>query len=74
MLLTLKLTAGMKSGDVVVKIGDRSIEDQGDMLQTVAGMAPGKKVAVTVVRQGKEKTLDVELAERPKQSKQEQPE
>jgi serine protease Do len=57
--------AGMKAGDVVVRVAGQEIEDQSDMLRTVAGTPPGKKVEVVVMRQGKEKALQVELAERP---------
>ena len=44
----------------------KEIEDQTDMLRTVAGTPPGQKVEVVVMRQGKEKTLTVQLAEKPK--------
>ena len=60
--------AGIQDGDVVVKIAGTPIEDQSDMLRVVGGTAPGKKVEVVVMRQGKEKTLHVELAEKPKKA------
>ncbi len=58
--------AGIKAGDVVVKIAGKEIADQADMLRTVAGIAPGRKVPVVLMRQGKEKEVTVELGERPK--------
>jgi serine protease Do len=58
--------AGIKSGDVVVKIGDKLVEDRTDMLRAVSGNAPGKKIDVLVMRQGKEKKLSVELMEKPR--------
>jgi serine protease Do len=57
--------AGMKPGDVVVTVAGEAVEDRAEMLQTVARTQPGKKIDVVVMRQGKEKTLTVELAERP---------
>jgi serine protease Do len=58
--------AGIQNGDVVIKIGGAVIEDQSDMLRAIGGSTPGKKVEVVVMRQGKEKSLQVELAEKPK--------
>jgi len=58
--------AGIQSGDVVIKIGDKDIENQTDVLRSVAGTAPGKKLEVVVMRKGKEKKLTVELMEKPK--------
>ena len=60
--------AGMLSGDVVVAIGGKDIEDQSDMLRVVAGTPPGKKVDVVLMRKGKEKKLSVDLVEKPKAS------
>lgn len=57
---------GIKAGDMVIRIAGKEIEDQTDMLRTVAGTPPGQKVEVVVMRQGKEKTLSVLLAEKPK--------
>ncbi|MDP2316189.1 MAG: trypsin-like peptidase domain-containing protein [Pseudomonadota bacterium] len=61
--------AGIQSGDVVVKIGSREVEDQTDMLRVVAGTPPGEKVDVLVMRKGKEKKLTVELMEKPDAAK-----
>jgi hypothetical protein len=49
-----------------IKIGDKDIENQTDVLRSVAGTAPGKKLEVVVMRKGKEKKLTVELMEKPK--------
>ncbi len=57
---------GIKAGDVVVKVGGKDIADQSALLRTVAAIAPGKKIPVLVMRQGKEKELTIELGERPK--------
>lgn len=57
--------AGLKEGDVVVKVDDQKIEDQRDLLRAVAGKAPGTSVTVEVLRQGKPQHFEVALGERP---------
>jgi S1-C subfamily serine protease len=53
-------------GDVIVEIGNRSIESPNDLAQYLALEAsPGETVEVTVLRDGEEQTLNVTLAERP---------
>lgn len=57
--------AGLKEGDVVLKIDDEKIEDQRDLLRAIAGKTPGTKVHIEFLRQGKPQSLDVALGERP---------
>ncbi|MDP2308820.1 MAG: trypsin-like peptidase domain-containing protein [Pseudomonadota bacterium] len=57
--------AGIKVGDMVVRIGDRTVDDRTDMIRVVSSTPPGKKIDVLVMRQGKEKTLSIELMEKP---------
>ena len=59
--------AGIETGDVVVAVNGKKIEDPRELQMLVAGLSPGTKVDVKVVREGKEKQLHVELAERPSQ-------
>jgi len=58
--------AGFKAGDVIVKVGDREVEDSGD-LRAALRDRPAGKVDVTVVRKGQRMTLTPELAEPPKE-------
>ena len=58
--------AGFKAGDVIVKVGDRAVEDSGD-LRSALRDRPAGKVDVTVMRKGQRMTLTPELAERPKE-------
>lgn len=53
--------AGIAEGDVVTKVGDRPITDAAELQAAVLEHAPGDKVAVTVVRQGVQHTLQVTL-------------
>lgn len=55
--------AGIRSGDVIVRFDGRDVEDQHELPQMVASTTPGKKVPVTVVRDGKRVELSVTIAE-----------
>ena len=61
-------SAGLRPGDVLVKIGARAITSQQDVLRSVAGEPPGTKVDVTVHRGDKDMTLTVKLAPRPEEA------
>ncbi len=52
-------------GDVVVRVGDVAIEDDDDMATVLLDHEPGDTVAVELFRDGKRRTLDVKLGERP---------
>lgn len=55
--------AGLRAGDVLVAVGDEEIRDPGDAVRAVRHLDAGA-VDVTVVRDGEERTLGVELPER----------
>ena len=55
--------AGLKSGDVVVRFGEREIESPKDLSRAVADTASGTTVPVKVWRDGSERTVEVEIAE-----------
>lgn len=57
--------AGVKSGDVVVEVEGKKVEGPRELQLMVAGMAPGSKVDVKLLRDGKEKVVKIELGERP---------
>jgi serine protease Do len=57
--------AGILKGDVILEVDGKAIKDTRDLLNTVARLQPGKRVKVVVWREGKEKTLTLELGERP---------
>lgn len=56
--------AGIKPGDVIVKINGKKIGSTPELTQTVGLLRPGDKVAVTVNRDGKEKDFNVTLKNR----------
>lgn len=60
--------AGIKTGDIIVEIDGRRIKNTHELLGTVATLPVGKKIAVRVLRDGKEMSFQVNVAER-KESK-----
>ena len=55
--------AGVRRGDIIVALGDTSIENTGDLLGALRDYRPGDTVQLTVVRGGGETTLEVTLGE-----------
>jgi serine protease Do len=52
---------GMKKGDVITKVEDRTINSVAELQETIARHRPGEEVTVVVNRGGSEKTLHVPL-------------
>ncbi|MEJ2695176.1 MAG: DegQ family serine endoprotease [Candidatus Sulfobium sp.] len=57
--------AGIKQGDVIVSFNGKTINRMSDLPFIVAETPVGKTVPVTVVRNGKELTLNIKIAEMP---------
>ena len=57
--------AGMNTGDVIIEIDGQEIKNTHDLLKIVAGVAVGKEIKVKILRNGKAKTLAVQVTERP---------
>lgn len=57
--------AGIKQGDIIIKIGDRAVTSEVDLFAYLRTQQPGTQVPVVVVRNGKEQTVQVTLAARP---------
>jgi serine protease Do len=55
--------AGIKQYDVIVAVDGERITDPNDLKLKIADIEPGKKVNITVVRDGKEQTFDVKVEE-----------
>lgn len=56
------LEAGLKSGDIVVKVADQSVRDQADWERALLGRNPGDKVELEVLRGGQTTPLTLALA------------
>ena len=51
--------AGIKDEDIIVRYGDSPIKNRDDLVGAVQRTQPGTKLPITLVRQGKERTLEV---------------
>jgi serine protease DegQ len=58
--------AGLKPGDVVLKLGDTPVTGTTQLLAAVAAVKPGEKVDLTVQRGAQTLTLPVTVGQRPK--------
>jgi serine protease Do len=57
---------GIKQGDIITELDGVPVEKTKDLLNRVAMLKPGTRVEVVVLREGKRKTLTVEVGTRPK--------
>lgn len=53
--------AGMKAGDVIVKVGNITVDNVPQLQEQVGKFRPGNKVPVTVLRNGEEQVFDMTL-------------
>jgi serine protease Do/serine protease DegQ len=53
--------AGLKRGDVIVKVDGRNVLSDGDLRVHVAQKRPGTKVAMTYIRDGKSRDIEITL-------------
>jgi S1-C subfamily serine protease len=56
--------AGLLVGDIIVAIGDETVEEVEELLRALHGEVVGKEVAVQIVRGGQLKTVSVTIGER----------
>ncbi|MDP8997464.1 MAG: PDZ domain-containing protein, partial [Pseudomonadota bacterium] len=59
------LKAGIKSGDVIVKVDDANVDTDRDLAKLIGAIAPGKEVKLSVIRDGKPETVSVTLGTLP---------
>ena len=57
--------AGLARGDVITAVDGTPVDDPGRFRNLIAGMRPGTTVKLTVLRDGREQTLDVSVGETP---------
>jgi serine protease Do len=58
--------AGVKTGDTIVAVDGQPIREAKDLSRKVAQVAPGKSLSLTLYRDGKERTVTLEVASQPK--------
>jgi len=56
--------AGIKSNDLILAVDNKPVESSRELSAAIAGIPVGKKVEITVLRDGKEKAITVEIAKR----------
>ena len=57
--------AGVRAGDIITRINAASLKDVADLRNHIAMLAPESKVNLTLLRDGKEKTISVTIGEKP---------
>ena len=57
-------SAGLRDGDVITGLGSEEIRSSGDLLSALRHYRPGETVEATALRDGEERSFDLELAER----------
>ena len=55
--------AGMKSGDVILEVNGKRVNDPNELRNTVAGIAPGTETTVKIARNGVEQDVKVKLGD-----------
>ncbi len=58
--------AGLKAGDILMKIGGKPVADAENMLNLIAALKPNEKVTLAIVRNGENKNVEVVIGRRPK--------
>ncbi|MBF9195209.1 S1C family serine protease [Microvirga terrestris] len=58
--------AGVKTGDTIIAVDGQPIKEAKDLSRKVANVAPGKTLSLTLWREGKERTVTLEVASQPK--------
>jgi S1-C subfamily serine protease len=57
--------AGLRVNDVIVRIGDVTVNNSGDLLQALTKYRAGDKVTVVFYRGSQQQQVDVNLTQRP---------
>lgn len=55
--------AGLERYDVIIKVNDEPVKNPNDLMFKIADIKPGTKVKLSVIRDGKEKSYIVKIAE-----------
>src|SRR6185312_1978137 len=53
--------AGLKQGDIITKVNGKTVYESSDLQEPVARLAPGDKIDLTVLHDGSERNVSVEL-------------
>ncbi len=61
-------TAGLEPGDVILKVGERSISGLLELKNALTGVSPGTTISLLIENQGAQKKINVLLGNRPESS------
>lgn len=56
--------AGLKNGDIITKVGDKTVGDSDALYEAIGKYNPGDKVSISYLRDGKEQTANAVLGKR----------
>jgi serine protease Do len=56
--------AGLKPRDIITQFAEHAVKSREELLEAVASMAPGDKVSIEIIRDGKPQTVQAVLGER----------
>ncbi|HEY3197108.1 MAG TPA: Do family serine endopeptidase [Nitrospirales bacterium] len=56
--------AGLRPGDIIAKVNGRGIETPSGLSRAVAGLPPGTKIDLDIIRNGEHRLITVDLGER----------
>lgn len=59
--------AGLRPGDIIVEIDNKEIKNSKEVMNSIAKVKPKDTAEITILRQGKEMTIDAEIGDRPEQ-------
>ncbi len=57
--------AGLRPGDLIVAVDDEDVGSDNDLADLIGEYEPGDKVDLTIIRQGRERTIRVKLGRHP---------
>ena len=58
-------SAGLQQGDVILRLNDIVLKDVSDLRNRVALIAPGSKATLEIIREGREKIVELVIGEQP---------
>jgi serine protease Do len=56
--------AGIKSSDIITEVNGKKVSSSRDLSRTIANSSVGERISITIMRDGKQKTIYVELDKR----------
>jgi serine protease DegQ len=58
--------AGIKPGDILISVDEKSVTDTTSMLNVVAQLTPGEKTKLIILRKSSESMIEVTVGKRPR--------